>query len=306
MRIAITADLHLTTRNRNPERFNGLTNILNKLLDLEIETLIVAGDLFDEAIHNYVEFDALCDQTNYRKIRIVVIPGNHDFLLNQKFFTAQNVQVVSQPTLIHFDEDGLKFLLLPYVMNKTMGEFIAEKSSKLPTNRWVLIGHGDWTERMNKPNPYEPGVYMPLTKIDVENFKPTRVILGHVHRPIDIGILHNPGSPCGLDIRETGRRRFLIIDSQSGTIKSEPVDSDFIFFNEVVTVLPIEDEIEQITKDVERRIEKWQLSESEIPKVSVQVKVRGFSSNKRKLMQAIKEGFKKFQFYKDHEPDLSE
>ena len=31
MKIAITADIHLTSREKNPERFHGLENILDKL-----------------------------------------------------------------------------------------------------------------------------------------------------------------------------------------------------------------------------------------------------------------------------------
>ena len=50
MKIAVTADVHLTTREDNPERFNALEDILGSLEGLGIEHLIIAGDLFNKDI----------------------------------------------------------------------------------------------------------------------------------------------------------------------------------------------------------------------------------------------------------------
>ena len=303
MRIAFTADLHLTSGQTYPERYDALENILEQMVRGGLGTLIIAGDLFDETSRNYAEFDKLCSK--YKDIKILVIPGNHDNLLNQQEVTAANLDIYSEPRFKSFGENAPTFLFLPFKKGKTMGEFISGFVSELPENNWVLIGHGDWAEGY-EPNPFEPGVYMPLTRSDLENFKPSQVFLGHIHKAMDKGKVHYIGSPCGLDIRETGRRRFLIFDTDTGKIESRKVDSRVIFFNESFVILPVDDESNYIRKQIAERIKSWELKQSEIPKTQIKVKVYGYSSDKRRLMGTIKESFRSFTFYKNWEPDLSE
>src|SRR3972149_1611889 len=47
MRIAVTADLHLTTRKEHRERFAALEDILRQCGRLGVDWLIIAGDRFD-------------------------------------------------------------------------------------------------------------------------------------------------------------------------------------------------------------------------------------------------------------------
>ena len=47
MKIAVTADLHLKSREECPERWNALENIINQMLAEDIKILIIAGDLFN-------------------------------------------------------------------------------------------------------------------------------------------------------------------------------------------------------------------------------------------------------------------
>ena len=49
MKIAFTADCHLTTQAKNPERFQALSNIFKQCKDNDIQLLVIAGDLFDKA-----------------------------------------------------------------------------------------------------------------------------------------------------------------------------------------------------------------------------------------------------------------
>jgi len=123
---------------------------------------------------------------------------------------------------------------------------------------------------------------------------------------MDKGKVHYIGSPCGLDIRETGRRRWLIYDTETGRINSKTVDSRVIFFNESFVILPVEDESDYIKKEIAERIKSWELEEEEIPKTQIKVKVYGYSSEKRKLMETIREAFREFTFYKNWGPDLTE
>lgn len=303
MKIAITGDVHLRNKDDYPERFNALKNIYDQLLSEKIKTLIIAGDLFDAESQNYSEFDNLCKQDKYQQIKLHIIPGNHDPTIRLKYFTSTNIEIYNEPKIQQLGEPPLDFLFLPYMPDKSMGEIIANNKEKL-SDRWILIGHGDYTAGIREPNPYEPGIYMPLTRKDVEHSNPSKVILGHIHKKMDLGKVCYVGSPCGLDITETGRRRFLIIDTDSLNISSINVDTDFIYFNENLITLPITNEFEYIKNKLQEIIEKWDLIEGDKPKVRIQLKVKGYTSNKKRLHDILMEKLKDFTFYND-EPDLT-
>jgi hypothetical protein len=107
-------------------------------------------------------------------------------------------------------------------------------------------------------------------------------------------------------IDETGRRRFLIIDTETGAVKSQTVASDVIFFNEAFTILPVRDEAAYLKNQIVSRIKSWGLEDREYPKVRLQVKVSGYTADKRALHTIVKESFRGFAFHRDQEPDLSE
>ncbi len=305
MKIAVTADLHLTERKKYPERYHALEILLDTLLNMKINHLIIAGDLFDQESHNYKDFDSICNNSKYKNIQLYIIPGNHDFSLEKRMLASDNTQVYSSPEFKQFDLMSMMFFFLPYTRGKTMGECIATFSDKLEKNKWILISHGDWIPGMGEYNPWEPGVYMPLSRSDVEQFKPANVICGHIHKPMDSSEIHYPGSLCGLDINETGKRRFLTIDSETGTTESHTLYPDSIFFNESITVLPIQDEEEYIHNQIKKIIDSWDIPESQKTKIVLRLKVSGYSKNKDRLSQLLNKKFKDIKFY-NNSPDLSE
>ena len=187
-----------------------------------------------------------------------------------------------------------------------MGEVISSFRSELKPDHWILIGHGDWMAGIREPNPLEPGIYMPLTRTDLISYKPNQVILGHIHKSLDENNLHYPGSPCPMDINETGRRRFLIIDSETGTIQDQIVNSEIIYFNELFYVYPVPDESQYIQEKIASKIESWQLSDEERSNVRVRVRLQGYSSDIRQLKTTIEKCFEGFQFYDSDGPDLSQ
>ncbi|GAG23883.1 unnamed protein product, partial [marine sediment metagenome] len=91
MKIAITADCHLTKIEDHPERYQAFENILDQLVERQIEILLVAGDLFDKGMTNYADFDKVCRRKKYQVIQIYILPGNHDPDLEAGHFTSKNV-----------------------------------------------------------------------------------------------------------------------------------------------------------------------------------------------------------------------
>lgn len=306
MQIAVTADLHLTQRKKHPERFHALEDILKQCAARGIRHLIIAGDLFDAESQNYREIDALAKKDPYKEIQWLIIPGNHDCGFRASHLTADNVTVFSEPTLYPFDLMSLPFLFVPFQKGPSMGEVISAFRSELKQDHWILIGHGDWAPGIREPNPLEPGVYMPLTRTDLKSYKPSQVILGHIHKPTVSENVYYTGSPCPLDINETGRRRFLIVDSETGTVQEQTVHSEAIYFNEPFYIYPVSDETVYIREKIASRITTWQLSDEEYSQVRVRVRLQGYSSDIRKLKATVEECFEGFQFYDLDGPDLSQ
>jgi len=305
MKIAITADVHLKTGQEYPERYNALKDMLDVLVKDDIHILIIAGDLFDIGSQNYSVFDELCRDKKYAGIDFYVIPGNHDAAIGPKYFTASNIKIYDEPELVSIGGFAPGFFFVPYLAGKSMGEVIAKHKAYLP-DRWVLIGHGDYLSGTRDPNNYESGVYMPLGRSDIEYYDPSRVILGHIHKKMETGKVRYPGSPCGMDINETGRRSFIIFDTDDLSITEKKVNTDYLFFIENLLALPTPNEFEDIKNKIEGFVEGWDLSKEEILKARVRLKVKGYTSDKKKLEATIIGAVADFKFYNDEGPDLSE
>jgi DNA repair exonuclease SbcCD nuclease subunit len=305
VKIAITADIHLKTDREYPERFNALKNILDQLVDEGIRDLIIAGDLFDINSQNYSLFDELCKEEKYRGIDFYLIPGNHDSSITSKYFTADNIKIFDKPSFQTFGDSGCIFFFIPYLTGKSMGETIAKYREDLE-GQWILIGHGDYLAGVKDPNTYEKGVYMPLGRSDIEYYAPLMVILGHIHKKVEAGRVYYPGSPCSMDINETGRRRFIILDLGDMSISERTVNTDYIFLNEKLIVLPTENEFDDIENKIAGLIESLNLSGEETAKVRLRLKVKGYTSNRKKLKDILMESLSDFSFYNDEEPDISE
>jgi len=205
MKIAVTADLHLRKREDHPERYNALENIIEQTEAENIKTLIIAGDLFDKDSRNYSDFENLCKK--HKSVQLHIIPGNHDPDISGKSIVGDNIHIYSTPTIK--EAGSTRFLFIPYEAKSNMGEKIAEWKKEIQEKQWVLFAHGDYYGGVRQLNPLEPGIYMPLSRKDLEMFKPQVVFLGHIHKRLTLQNVHYAGSPCAMDISETGKRKFF-------------------------------------------------------------------------------------------------
>ena len=299
MRIAVTADAHLRTEASHPERYNALENVFEQTVAAGIEHLVIAGDLFDKDFQNYSEFEALCRQ--YSALQLHIIPGNHDPNISGRSITGDNVHIYTAPTVVDFD--SVPFLFIPYEEGAKMGEKIAQMADDVTERQWVLVGHGDFYGGVKEPNPLEPGTYMPLSRNDLRKFTPRTVFLGHIHKP------HNPsgrvtyaGSPCGLDISETGRRTFIVYDTADGSIENRVIKTDVLYFNESFLILPRDNEVPLLERETASRIETWDIDPADHPKVQLRVEASGFARDKSAVRHALESGFDGFKYFKDEGP----
>ena len=303
MRIAVTADAHLRRGSERPERFNAVENVFKQTVDGGIENLIIAGDLFDKDFQDYSEFESLCKK--YPALQLHIIPGNHDPAISEKSITGDNVHIYSEPTIREFD--SVKFLFVPYEKDAKMGEAVAGKQSDIAGVPWVLVGHGDFFGGVKEPNPLETGTYMPLSRSDLGRFKPKTVFLGHIHKPHDpVSGVTYVGSPCGLDISESGPRRFLIYDTSDGISQSRAINTDVLYFSKSFLVLPRESEVAQLEQEISTWIESWGIDSSDRQKVCIRVEAKGYAKDRGAILQALKVGFDEFTYFKDEGPKIEQ
>lgn len=306
MKIAFTADVHLTTMAKHPQRFKALGDIFQQCGKKQVQLLIIAGDLFDQRMANYADFEQLYKESHPDGLTTILIPGNHDPQLQKSAIAGEGLLVYSEPTLRPLN-DSRQILFLPYQGHQSMGEGIAPFADQLTFQRWILVSHGDWTAGLKSPNPYERGVYMPLTAPDLERYQPELVFLGHIHKPQEDGKVFYPGSPCPLNITETGPRRFLILDTTEGQVTSHQVNSPLVYFDENFLVIPGENELTRLDSELQTRIKAWHLPDGWENRVQVRISIAGSSSASRdKILSLVKDRFAPFSYYEDQPPSLDQ
>jgi exonuclease SbcD len=305
VRIAITADMHLRDRGEHPERYKALENIFQRVKAADIEKVIIAGDLFDKEYQNYSEFEQLC--AKYGGLELLIIPGNHDPGINGQKILGPNIKIFTEPTIEKIN--GTSFLFIPYSSGVNMGGQIAQMESRLIREEWVLVGHGDFYGGTRPPIPRdeESGTYMPLSRMNVQKFSPRKVFLGHIHKPHSpFDNVHYVGSPCGLDISETGQRSFVIYDTSTGEVREDQVETDVLYFNESFQVIPRDNEVDLLAEQIQERIQGWQVEPSDYEKVQVRVSASGFAKDRKGIREALDQGFTGFRYFKDEGPNISE
>ncbi|MEE8186731.1 MAG: metallophosphoesterase [Nitrososphaerales archaeon] len=300
MQIAVTSDLHLRTRTEHPERYSALENILGQIDAENIDTLIIAGDLFDQEFQNYSDFEELCKK--HSKVQLYIIPGNHDPNISEKNIVGENIHIYTSPTIIEIDSTA--FLFLPHEKNANMGEKIAEMEGEIEGKQWILVAHGDFYGGVKELNPYEPGTYMPLSRRDLERYNPLFVFLGHIHKPINRRQVYYAGSPCGLGINETGIRKFLVYDTTNGSVESKAVAADILYFDELFIVVPMDAEVPILQQEIKNRVDSWNIDPSDHPKVRVRVEAMGYAVDRSAILATLRQGFEGFTYYENEDPRI--
>ncbi len=289
-KIAVTADLHLREEEDYSNRYDTFIKILDSLKEKGIDKLIVAGDVFDKDYSNYRKFEEICSNEKYRNINFHIIPGNHDPELKDDFFTADNISVYSKTQLVSLDEE-FDFLFVPYLAESVMGDEAVKNKPKDTNKKWVLVGHGDYIEGKKIPNPYEEGVYMPLTKADTSRLQFSFVFLGHIHKPTKKENLYYPGSPYPLHRNEEGLRRIVVFDPEKEKVEELNIETDVVYYNEKITLLPFTGKQEEgyIKQELDKVINNWSLSGEDLSKVELNLLCSGYiTTSKNDVKKVIK------------------
>jgi len=306
MKIAITADCHLRSDASGSERLTAFEKILGRMLELEISTLIIAGDLFDKDANNYSKFEDVIGRKKFSGIEIFTVRGNHDINIHPSQFRASNFHVIDKPRWIGKDTYGVNILFIPYLPHSKMAVEIEKMEEPRVENRWVLISHGSFLQGNRDVDPYEKGIYMPLLGADIQQYKPSKVFIGHIHKPFDSNKVVIPGSPCGLDITESGKRSFIVFDTTTLEYEREIIDSEIIFINDELSMIPSDHEEEFIKKEMQELFARWQIDTADRKKIVLRLAVCGYSSNVRNAKKWFDSALEGVKMYKNHPIDFTE
>jgi exonuclease SbcD len=296
MKLAVSADLHLLSEKETPDRYNALQNVLDLCVEQEVTYVFLAGDVFDKELQDFSDFEKLCGRKKYSGLSIYLTRGNHDVGIKDDYFTLGNLKVIERPMWLEID-NGYQLLIIPYEKERVMGEVIEKNRPKEEVEKWILVGHGDWVGGFRVKNSMEPGVYMPLTGKDILKYRPSYVFLGHIHEHMISDRVCYPGSPCSLDISETGKRHFLIFNTDDGKVTERKIDTDRIYFDETILILPGENEGEQFSTQFKKLVERWELDKSELKKVVLRLSLKGYTKDRRVLEKAVADVAEIIQMY---------
>ena len=305
MKIAITADVHITSQKKNPERYRAFINILDQLVTLGINDLIIAGDLFDKSCEHPGELEDVFKKSKFEQIKIYIIPGNHDPVLSRGAFTLGNIEYITQLKQMEISSNT-SLLFVPYQSHTYFGEILASCQYELNPNKWILIGHGDYLTSSHLKNAYEDVSYMLLSGKDLQVYQPRKIFLGHIHAPYDSSVVHYPGSPCGMDITETGVRSFLVYDTDRKNPERVPVETDVIYLQESLVVLPMTDEEDYVRNSLADKIARWDLDEKQRKKARLRVNLQGYSTNRERLLETVTDFVTQKGIVMEEKPDLSQ
>lgn len=289
MKIAVTADLHLDPK--YPERSHALKDILLQLDAEGISDLLIAGDLFDKDGDDSAYPHLLDPCRAHPSIRLHVIPGNHDPEKSLRDVNADNFLKYLEPAVVDFQ--GFSMLFIPYRNGISMGDSLLAEKGRIGGGPWGFVGHGDFIEGQREPNPREKGVYMPLKQGDLNDSDLRQVFLGHIHKPTPfqssaVPKVIYPGSPQGLDVTESGPRRFLVYDTQSGEVTERKVNCSLIYLNETILVVPSSREKEALLEEFNARLDMQNLTDGELrEKTRLRLRVEGFALDKDALVDSF-------------------
>lgn len=244
-----TGDLHLGLQfnnvsfhkekamDRRRELWATFHRIVNYSKEREVDFLLIAGDLFEDAYFTLGDIkrvrDILAEAVN---INILISAGNHDNLNTKSLYNriewSKNVHI--------FNSNGLDVVAYPELNTTVYGyswdrvEFkdnsLFEQLPTIDENMSnILLLHGDLSKESN---------YLPISLNELEALNMDYIALGHIHKPnLITDKIAYCGCPEPLDFGELGERGIIEGTIDNGTTKIEFLPFSMRSFHEVNIVV---------------------------------------------------------------------
>lgn len=217
---------------RRGELFNCLQGITERILNQDIELLIISGDFFED---KYVRGSTILAVKNLfselYKTDVIICPGNHDPLEKNSYY-----RVSEWGSNVHILEDSQQVLYLEKyntcIYNMGSRGNVREDypiifDKEISNERFnLLLFHG--TVDM----PFEEDNYNPITSKEIFSLGVDYVALGHMHcysyYNNETTVMINPGSPEPLGFDEEGHHGFVQGKLTLSEENRKSVETEFI------------------------------------------------------------------------------
>jgi len=228
MKFICTADLHLSAYTNDPvingvpEKLHYTLLVINNIIlyakKQKIFNIVIAGDIFHtkNIIHSLAQSELLDLIRSNKDITFYCINGNHDLSSRSGqgvsalkcLDNENNVRMFHNTTLIE------NIYFVPWDPDNMINDI---KSG--PTNSFLVAHLGVNEAKLSS------GISI-MSDIKLSDFKKySHCFLGHYHKPQNVGNVTYIGSPIQMDWGEKNEeKRFIIVDSETGKIKSVPTD----------------------------------------------------------------------------------
>ena len=228
MRFICTADLHLSAYTNDPvvegipEKLYYTLLVINNIIlyakKQKIRNIVIAGDIFHtkSIIHSLAQSALLDLIRNNKDITFYCINGNHDLSSRSGqgvsalkcLDNENNVKMFHDTTLIE------NIYFVPWSPDNMINDI---KSG--PPSSFLVAHLGVNEAQLNNGI----SITSDIKLSDFRNY--SHCLLGHYHKPQNIGNVTYVGSPIQMDWGEKNEeKRFLIVDSETGKIESIPTD----------------------------------------------------------------------------------
>ncbi len=241
-----TADIHLDSPLRGLSRYEGapidrlrgatreaFCNLVQTAIDMEINFVIIAGDLFDGDWKDYntgLFFASQMSKLREKGIKVFIVSGNHDAAstITRKLHFSDNVYSFSSksPETIRVDEIGVAIHGQSFAQRDITTNLAIDYPSALPDYYNIGVLH---TALSGRPG---HAAYAPCSISDLSDKHYDYWALGHVHQREIVSETPKtkivfPGIIQGRHIRETGSKGCTLVtvdDERQTTIEHHSLD----------------------------------------------------------------------------------
>lgn len=254
---------------RRRELWSTFERIVQYAKDIEVDFLLIAGDLFEEAYFTIGDITRVRDTfRTVEDVNIIISAGNHDFkgrkTLYDRIEWTSNVTIFGGGGIQKKEFKNLNTIIYGYSWssveireNDLFNDLINEVDS---TKNNILVLHGDISSNTS---------YLPLSIQELNSLKMDYIALGHIHKPqiISDRIAYS-GCPEPLDFGELGERGII-----EGQINDKRVEFKFVPFSKR-KFIEIEIKIDETMgyPDIVREIKNISIGNKEIDFYRVNLK----------------------------------
>ncbi len=212
---------------RRRELWSTFERIVEYAKDNEVNFLLIAGDLFEEAYFTIGDITRVRDTfRTAENVNIIISAGNHDFKGRKSLYDrvewTTNVTIFNGEGIQEKEFEDLNTVIYGYSWDsieiRENNLFNGLKNKVDNTKNNILLLHGDLANSSS---------YLPLNLEELNNLNMDYIALGHIHKPqIISNKIAYSGCPEPLDFGEIGERGII-----KGIINNKKVDFEFIPFS---------------------------------------------------------------------------